>query len=231
MKPSLTRLRFNRYLTLLVPAESLASVTLVASLAIVGAFPITGNAQGGQQDSLQALLQQCDTCHAPAARVRSIAPVLNGLPRGYLEEQMENFLSGQRGGTDTDHFVAQMVGQLEALPPSALPQLARHYARQPTVISEETVSGDGAAGEPLVEEHCAGCHNTVMGRLFTRSPPISQLNGTYLFAQLQAFAGGQRSFSKAGKHKTRMVEVAKRFSQQELLNITAAIKQPSMEKP
>jgi cytochrome c553 len=197
----------------------------------VATLPTLGFAQGEPQDSLDAQLQQCDSCHAPAARIRSIAPVLNGLPRGYLKEQMENFLSGQRGGKDTDHFITQMIGQLADLPPSAIEKLARHYARQPAVMSEETVRGDAAAGEPLFEEHCAGCHNSTMGRLFTRSPPIAQLNGTYLLAQLQSFANGQRSFSKSGKHKTRMVEVAKRFNQQELLNITAAIKQPLIEKP
>lgn len=179
------------------------------------------------EDSDQALadaIAGCDSCHAPQSRVRSMAPVLNGMSGRYLEDQLENFLLGARGNADTDHFTGQMIDQLTALSATQRDRVIRHYARQDSFSSPETVAGDAALGAPLFEEHCAGCHTSAMGRRFTGSPRITQLNGPYILAQLQAFADGSRGFVDPGKHQLRMVEVAKGFDEAELLAITAYAK-------
>ncbi|MCB1672018.1 MAG: hypothetical protein H7A04_18070 [Pseudomonadales bacterium] len=63
-----------------------------------------------------------------------------------------------------------------------------------------------------------------MGRLFTGSPPITQLQGPYLLAQLRDFAGDRRSVSEPGKHQATMMAVAKRFNSTQLVDITAYLK-------
>ncbi|MCB1672017.1 MAG: hypothetical protein R3F41_07475 [Gammaproteobacteria bacterium] len=114
-------------------------------LAIMTAILAVGCTVSDEPDNLTGLVTQCDSCHAPEAQMTSLAPVLNGLPRRYLEEQIGYFQSGQRGGGDTDSPTAGMVAQLATLSAAETGKLVRHYAAQTRIVSRQTVPGNVAA--------------------------------------------------------------------------------------
>jgi cytochrome c553 len=190
-------------------------------LAVTG---FVSSALGADNAALVAIVQQCDGCHALEPAVSSNAPVLNGLPGNYLEEQLKNFRAGRRGTKTADQAVSTMITEANNLAEDQLGELARHYSRRKQTYSSATVPGDPDRGGPLFEENCAGCHTSAMGRMFTRSPPITQLAGPYILSQLQAFAAGDRQVGEANEHKLKMIEVAQRFSEAELQDITAYLK-------
>ncbi|MDT8428079.1 MAG: c-type cytochrome [Pseudomonadales bacterium] len=181
-------------------------------------------AQKQDNEALAATIRNCDSCHAADSTIQSGAPVLNGLPRSYLTEQLQNFRADLRGAAAVDQYSRQMVSEAKALPEEQLSLIARHYARQKKQVATATVAGDVKAGEPLFEEHCAGCHTSTAGRMFTKSPPITHLEGPYILAQLKAFAASQRHFAEENENKLKMIEVASRFNAQQLADITAYIK-------
>lgn len=198
----------------IVPALLLAVVVLSAPAL----------ARAADRDALADVIEKCDSCHGVDARIRSIAPVLDGLPGRYLEDQLLNFVSGNRGAEPAEHFTRIMTAQLLALQPGQAKQLARHYSRRKKLVSNETVTGNAGDGEALFEDLCRSCHVSAVGRMFTGSPPVVHLEGLYILSQLQAFASGQRNVAKDSKHKVRMVEIAGQLSPQQMLDITAFIK-------
>ncbi len=191
---------------------------------LIVVMSMTGCVLDQDRQSLTSVFEGCDSCHAIEPRFKSNAPVLDGLPERYLEEQMHNFASGMRGAESSDQFTHTMINQLQALEPGQFRSLARDYARKRDYFSFVTVDGDSSRGEPLFQENCRSCHISPVGRLFTGSPPVTQLGGPYIVAQLRAFAADQRSFTEENSHKLKMAQLSKQLSQQDILDVTAFIK-------
>jgi cytochrome c553 len=131
---------------------------------------------------------------------------------------------GKRGLDTNDPLTTEMKQQLNALNKDQLQQLARLYSRRNPLPDSATVPGNSARGKPLYDEHCKGCHSGTIGRFMTKSPDIANMKGPYLLSQLKLFAADKRLFSVAGKHKTKMVKVAKQFNDHDLADIVAYIK-------
>ena len=179
-------------------------------------------AQPPEPPTLDETISACESCHA--AGTQALAPSLNGMQGWYMEEQILNFRADRRGTASLDATVTEMARQAKSLTESQISRVVDYYSDQKRLHSSATVIGNSNNGKPLYEENCAGCHAGRMGRRFTKSPYINHLEGAYLLQQLQLFAANSRSFAVEGKHKTKMIEVSKRFSLQELSDITAYIK-------
>ncbi|RLA00760.1 MAG: hypothetical protein DRQ45_06935 [Gammaproteobacteria bacterium] len=196
------------------------------SILLVLLVALTGNAYSDNEpaNGIKHIIKSCDACHGADARVPTTVPALAGLKDSYLFEQIENFKQGKRGFDTDDPLVTEMKQQLNALNKDQLQQLAKLYSRRSLLPDPATVPGNSAQGKPLYDEHCKGCHSSTIGRFMTKSPDIANMKGPYLLAQLKLFAADKRLFSVAGKHKSKMVKVAKQFNGEELADIVAYIK-------
>ena len=173
---------------------------------------------------LQQVIKQCEACHASNSEIPSTAPVLDGIEAWYLLEQLHNFSNNARGFASTNPIITEMSRQAQGLDDRQLTHIANYYSDRDAIFSKETVLGNSESGENIYKESCEGCHASFFGRFFTGSPKIAHLEGPYLLAQLKLFAADNRLFLEANKHKNKMIEVTKRFSDEELSDIVAYIK-------
>ena len=178
----------------------------------------------GRTYALQEQITQCEHCHGIDTKVPSIAPSLDGMPDGYMVEQLENFRQSRRGIDPADAFSRAMSQQARAFSDEQITLIAEYYSGRTRQLSKESVSGNVENGEHLYRERCEGCHSSMLGRYFTNSPRITHLRGTYLLTQLNQFAKSQRLVVEDSKHKVKMVAVAKKLSETDQADIVAFIK-------
>lgn len=178
----------------------------------------------GSESALHERIMTCESCHSRHTTVPSTAPSLDGMTAEYIVEQLENFRQSKRGFDPTDAFARDMSQQAKALRDEQITLIADYYSSRERQFSNESVSGDAQKGKQAYKAHCEGCHSSILGRYFTKSPRITHLRGTYLLAQLQKFSKGKRLVSDDSQHKLKMVTVAKKLSDSEQSNIVAFIK-------
>jgi len=176
-------------------------------------------------DWLHQQVTQCERCHRMDSQVSSIAPSLDGMDDDYMAEQLENFRQSRRGTDSSDPVEQEMSRQANSLSDKQASKLADYYSGRERHFSNESVPGNAVNGKLLYEKHCEGCHSSLPGRFFTNSPRITYLRGTYLLAQLEKFASGERQVLKDSKHKVKMVVVARQLSDREQADIVAYVKQ------
>ena len=188
-------------------------------------LPVTIYASGNNTaDVLPQQVKQCDRCHSENSTVRSIAPSLDGMSDTYLVEQLENFRQARRGADSADPYTLEMSQQAKALDEEQVARLANYYAGRKRRPSTGTVPGNVGHGEQLYKEKCGGCHSSLFGRFFTRSPRITHLKASYILAELSEFATGERRVKHDSKHKLKMVAVAKQLNDVDRADIVAYIK-------
>jgi len=175
--------------------------------------------------ALHEQITPCENCHGMDTKIPSIAPSLDGMADDYIVEQLENFRQSRRGIDPADAFTRDMSQQANALSNEQISLIAHYYSGRTRQLSNESVSGNAEHGERLYREHCEGCHSSMLGRYFTKSPRITHLRGAYLLAQLNQFSTDKRLVVEDSKHKVKMVAVAKKLSESEQSNIVAFIKE------
>jgi cytochrome c553 len=197
-------------------------------------FPILGSlvvlslySCASDRNSNKALPQQitqCESCHSIDTKISSIAPSLDGMADDYIVEQLESFRQSKRGIDPTDAFTRDMSQQAKALSDEQISSIADYYSGRTRQLSNESVAGNVENGERLYKGQCEGCHSSMLGRYFTKSPRITHLRGSYLLAQLNQFSKDKRLVAEDSKHKVKMVAVAKKLSESEQSSIVAFIK-------
>lgn len=195
---------------------------------ILGALVLSLYSCASERNSNQTahgLVTQCESCHGIDTKISSIAPSLDGMAESYIVEQLENFRQSKRGTDPTDALTRTMSQQAKALSDEQVSFIGDYYSGRTRQLSNELVTGDLESGERLYKEQCEGCHSSMLGRYFTKSPRITHLKGPYLLAQLDQFAKGKRLVVEDSKHKLKMVAVAKKLSDREQSNIVAFIKE------
>lgn len=194
----------------------------------LGALVFSLYSCASERNSNQAsheLITQCESCHRSDTKISSIAPTLDGMAESYIVEQIENFRQSRRGTDPTDALTREMSQQAKAISDEQVSLMGNYYAGRTRQLSNESVTGDLENGERLYKEQCEGCHSSMLGRYFTKSPRITHLRGPYLLAQLNQFSNGKRLVVEDSKHKLKMVAVAKKLSDREQSNIVAFIKE------
>ena len=114
----------------------------------LGAPVASADAPAGEKKA-----ELCVLCHRP--NNSHAAPVLDGLPAGYLLKQFEFYKSGKR-------FGPAMQTNLSPLSTEDLQDIAEYFSSRPATPAVSRIAGDQAAqelGSTIAGNlRCAGCH-------------------------------------------------------------------------
>jgi cytochrome c553 len=126
-----------------------SAIALSLAVAIAPGVPVaSADAPAGEKKA-----ELCVLCHRPDNS--HAAPVLDGLPAGYLLKQFELYKSGKR-------FGPAMQTNLSPLSTDDLQDIAEYFSSRPATSAVSRFAGDQAAQElgSTVARNlsCAGCH-------------------------------------------------------------------------
>lgn len=127
--------------------QSAIALSLAATTALGGPVASAEAAAGEKKAELCVLCHRPDNSHA--------APVLDGLPAGYLFRQFELYKSGKR-------FGPAMQTNLSPFSTQDLQDVAEYFSSRPATSAVTRFAGDRAAqelGSSIARNmRCAGCH-------------------------------------------------------------------------
>jgi len=152
--------------------------------------PTPGLARG------EALFDTCVPCHGSdgAGNQTLAAPSIAGLPRWYVQAQLEKFQVGHRGGTPFDTTGIRMKSMSRSLDLAGdLESVAEYVASlAPTSTAPTLEGGDAQAGQATYQV-CAACHGPDgRGNEAVHAPPLAGQSDWYLVSQLHKFRAGWR---------------------------------------
>ena len=169
-----------------------------------GCLPSGGDYEAGGvtfrdsgQRPVEVVVAECAVCHGALEAQRG--PILNGMDRWYLTEQLKKFRSGVRGANPANRSEFLMGTAVKKLRDDLeMVAVADWFARQKTTPAIRTVQGDLAAGQKLYATRCASCHgDEAQGKAEVNSPSLTQLEGWYFLEQLKKFRAGTRGHHPA----------------------------------
>ena len=111
----------------------------------------------------EELFGRCTNCHGEKGEGKRhiLAPAIAGLPAWYVENQLEKYANGLRGGHLNDvagHRMRPMARTL-VRPSDAFKLIAAHVETMPPVAQIDDMGGDIENGESLFGQ-CTACHGT-----------------------------------------------------------------------
>jgi cytochrome c oxidase subunit 2 len=183
--------------------------------------PSRGSAARGKK-----IFAACAACHGPegGGNRQLGAPDVAGLPRWYVEGQLQQFLSGHRGTAPadttgrlmaaavapllkTDDDVASVAAYVVSLP-------ARHPA--PTLPPGDTVQGK------VDYQACSTCHGAD-GKGKYDVPPVTTQADWYLLAELRKYKNSWRGTNEGDLQASRMRAVSIPLSERQMEDLVAYI--------
>ena len=140
-----------------------------------------------------SLENACRLCHSTREMQRG--PIIDGLPRWYLELQLHKFRDGQRGKNPDNRSEALMGAGISILTNNhEVVMSATLFADRPAPRNLLTVKGDKDQGK-LLYAQCVACHGErAEGRPELKSPPLNTLEDWYHLDQLRKFKSGLRGY-------------------------------------
>ncbi len=164
-----------------------------AALLLVGCAqtPGPGLARGEQ------IFDTCFPCHGKDGLGKELigAPAIAGLPRWYVERQLQNFKSAMRGAHPHDLEGARMRPMAKSLYREGdLASVAEYVATLPGRVPAATmVMGDTAAGRMRYQSICVTCHqDDGKGNEALGAPPLTHQYDWYMMSQIAKFKSGMR---------------------------------------
>ena len=177
---------------------------LLAALAwpaVVAAQVPAPGAQADLERGRQLATQVCAACHGADGNSATPAnPSIAGQHADYITQQLANFKSGLRQNPIMQGIAAGMT-------PEDMRAAGVFYSRQPPKgLAARDASlvklgqalwrgGDAANGVPA----CSACHSPTGAGIPKSYPRIAGQFADYTYAQLKAFASGERGMDKLGK--------------------------------
>jgi cytochrome c553 len=148
----------------------------------------------------------CATCHGARGEGNGFdAPRLAGLPRGYLQKQLEDYAAGLRA-----HAVMRDVARF--LDSAERVRVADYYAARPAqALPPATGEAIAAATPALYASACKQCHGADAAGTAS-GPPLNAQPAFYLTQQLQDWQVAKRR--NDGNHV--MLKVAQQLSPEEV---------------
>lgn len=193
--------------------QILLLLSLLGFSAVAGAAEHAGHSADAEAGKAKAMA--CAACHgADGNSMNPVWPKLAGQHAAYLEAQLHAFKSGERNN-------ALMAGQVAALSPADMANLAAYYAsleQSPGVADEALVpaaeaiwrGGKAEAGVPA----CSACHGPQgLGNGPAAYPRVSGQHAAYAAASLKAYRDGSRAGTAAAKM---MSQVAQGLSDEDI---------------
>ena len=152
-------------------------------------------AAGSELATGRALFNNCARCHgALGGGNRALgAPAIAGLPRWYVQAQLEKFRGAHRGYAPFDTTGIRMKSMAWTLhSDAALGSLAGYVSTLAPARPAPVLRGAAQAGQ-VVFQVCQACHGPdAMGNEAMHAPPLALASDWYLVAQLHKFKAGWR---------------------------------------
>jgi len=172
-------------------AATLALAVFVCSFA-------GGSARAAESERGADLFRLCAVCHGEnAAGNESIgAPAIAGMPVWYLEAQLKQFRSGNRGTHFDDIMGMRMRPMaLSLMREGDVEAVAAQVAAMPPVNPTPVLTGgDAAAGKATFTRICITCHGpeAAGNQAMMGAAPLNRSSDWYLFRQVNNFKSGIR---------------------------------------
>ena len=168
-----------------------AGLYVAALLAGCAQTPGPGLARGEQ------LYSTCQPCHGDRGLGNESlgAPSIAGLPRWYVERQLEHFKSAMRGAHPHDMEGARMRPMARSLYREGdLASVAEFVATLPGSVPKPTLAhGDTANGRVRYQSICITCHQEDgKGNEPLGAPPLTYQHDWYMASQITKFKSGMR---------------------------------------
>ena len=143
----------------------------------------------------EALFDTCAPCHgADGGGNRDLgAPAIAGLPRWYVQGQLDKFQAGIRGAHPDDLEGLRMRPMAVSLNHDGdVSSVAEYVTTLAPAPSGSEVVGDAGAGARAYGV-CVACHGPeARGNELLGAPPLVAADDWYLLAQLRKFRAGMR---------------------------------------
>lgn len=171
-----------------------AAVALVAVLYFVAG----GSARADDNERGADLYRLCAVCHGESAAGDEAvgAPAIGGMPQWYLEGQLNQFRSGNRG-THFDDIMGMRMRPMALMltREGDVEAVAAYIAGMPSANPAPSLTGgDAVDGKAIYTTTCVACHGpdgagnqTMMG-----AAPLYRSSDWYLFRQIENFRAGIR---------------------------------------
>ncbi len=197
---------------------------VVLGLALFGdlalAQPVTPAQHGNNTPPAKAAV--CAACHGPDGNsINPIWPNLAGQHAKYLQQQLQDYKTGQRANPI-------MAGNVAPLTPEDMIQIANYFAGLPAKSALANPAqvdqgrslyraGKTQTGTPA----CAGCHGPDgSGNAPAAFPRLAGQNTPYIALQLRAYRDGSRSGTAQAKI---MAGVAKALTDQDIEAVSSYV--------
>jgi len=171
---------------------------ITAALLVLAAS--CSRAPGSDLATGRTLFGNCARCHgALGGGNRALgAPAIAGLPRWYVQAQLEKFRGGHRGYAPFDTTGIRMKSMAWTLHSDAdLASLAAYVSTLAPAKPAPVLGGDAQAGQAAFQV-CQACHGPdAMGNEALHAPPLALASDWYLVAQLHKFKAGWRGTDTA----------------------------------
>ncbi|MBL4761125.1 MAG: hypothetical protein JKY93_00325 [Gammaproteobacteria bacterium] len=181
------------------------------------------------EDNNVAYEKSCLSCHGSTVTdgVAS-GPQLGGLSKQYILEQLKGFREGLRGAGDPEaQLMSEAIKQYRG---EELSEIAQWASNSESKQRFDDSRVKDSKGYQIYVDRCKGCHSSMVGRLMTGSPRLSELDSGYIIRQLNFFAEDFRSFDQPSKHQLKMQAVVKSLTDDEFVLLTRFIISASQDK-
>lgn len=200
--------------------RGLMMMALVALSAGCTRKPTPGLAQG------KALFKTCAHCHGElgAGNRTLAAPAIAGLPKWYLQAQLEGFQVAHRGYMPFDTTGMRMKSMSWTLDDSTdAGSVAEYVASLAPTHPAPVLHGDVTAGQATFQV-CQACHGPAgQGNPDVHAPPLAGQSDWYLVAQLVKFRSGWRGTDTTDMWGATMRAQAAMLNDSAMANVVAYI--------
>ncbi len=172
-----------------------------------------------------ARYDQCAPCHGQKGEGKPdlAAPPIGGLPRWYVEAQLDKFRIGARGAHLDDVAGLRMRSMALTLPAEREVQVVAHYVSSlPRAAPATTLAGADAARGKAAYAACVSCHGVDgAGNPLLNAPPIAGQADWYVATQLANFKRGVRGANPADTTGATMKAMAVGLDDQQIKDLAA----------